>query len=348
MTLFHPLRCTASEFASGLQDHCGRGYEQALALYQCFVREGKVRCDLPQFRNCPRLYDQMVQATNLHVDPVTLVQNSERATKFLMETHDGYLIESVIMSMHSRRTLCISSQIGCRMGCSFCHTGQMGWRRNLAAEEIVAQLFAARHVLRSPIHNVVFMGMGEPFDNYDAMMQAARVMADPRAFGIGRRRMTISTSGELCGIERFAKERGETPNLAVSIGGPTDAIRTRLMPRRRTESLTDLYRVMHDYCGRKKQQILISYVLLQDINDSLECAEQLTLFLQGLGVRVNVIPYNASPGSRYACPSPSTIQAFVECLRKCGLPVFLRHERGASIQAACGQLGHPSQSRSIA
>lgn len=339
MTLIHPLRCTAHEFASSLEKICGRGYAQAVALYQCFIREGKIRDDLPEFRNAPLLYQQMVQAMDLQVDPLTSVYPEDNATKFLMTTHDGCSIESVIMAMHSRKSLCVSSQIGCRMACAFCKTGHKGLVRDLAPEEIVQQLFAARHVLQTSVQNVVFMGMGEPFENYERVLRAVAVMSDPLGFGIGLRRITISTSGDIPAIVRFAEEIGPLPNLAVSLGGPTDTIRSTLMPRRRKESIKELYEAMKFYCHKRQRQILLSYVLLNGVNDSVECADQLAEYLKGLDVRVNVIPYNSFPDSLFSRPSSQTITSFLSRLRSHCLPVFLRQERGSSIQAACGQLG---------
>lgn len=344
---FHPLRYTADEFSEQMYSLFGRGKAQALALYQCFIREGSIRDDLPEFRNAPFLYTQMRQAMDLKVDPVAHVFTDERATKFLMTTSDGFSIESVVMSMQGRKTLCLSSQIGCRMGCAFCLTGQMGFQRNLSVEEIVQQLFAARHVLKNPIQNVVFMGMGEPFDNFDAVMQAVRVISDPLAFGIGLRRITISTSGDINGITYFANATQALPNLAVSLGAPTDAIRSQLMPSRRRQPLHELYKAMHQYCMQKQQQILISYVLLKDVNDSIEYAEKLVAYVRGLDVRINVIPYNPSPDSLFSRPSQEVMKAFINCLRSQGLPVFVRHEKGCTIHAACGQLGGKSHKRIV-
>ena len=339
MSLLHPLQCTAPEFSSRMHVLFGRGSCQALALYQGFIREGKVRKELPEFLNAPHLYEEMVQSLDLHIDPVTHMFSDEQATKFLMHTHDGFSIESVIISMKGRKSLCLSSQIGCRMACAFCKTGQMGIKRNLALHEIVQQLFAARHILKSEVHNVVFMGMGEPFDNYDTVMNAVAILADPLSFGIGLRRITVSTSGDLAGIIRFTDEQKPGPNLAVSLGAPIDEIRSALMPRRRKEPLSELYKAMLAYCTKKQRQILISYVLLKDVNDDPSLADDLANYLKGLDVRVNIIPYNPFPESRFSRPSLSVIDAFVSRLRSHQLPVFLRQERGLSIQAACGQLG---------
>jgi 23S rRNA (adenine2503-C2)-methyltransferase len=339
MTLLHPLQCTAAEFSSRMHALCGRGSCQAVALYQRFIREGKLRDDLPEFLNAPQLYGEMVQSLDLRIDPVTQVCSDDQATKFLMHTHDGFSIESVIISMKGRKSLCLSSQIGCRMACAFCKTGQMGIKRNLALHEVVQQLFAARHILKSDIHNVVFMGMGEPFDNYDTVMEAVAILADPLSFGIGLRRITVSTSGDVAGIIRFTDEQKPGPNLAVSLGAPIDAIRSALMPRRRKEPLCELYKAMSAYCTKKQRQILISYVLLKDVNDDPSLADDLATYLKGLDVRVNIIPYNPFPESRFSRPSLNAIDGFVRRLRSHQLPVFLRQERGLSIQAACGQLG---------
>jgi 23S rRNA (adenine2503-C2)-methyltransferase len=281
----------------------------------------------------------MVQLIDQHIDPITAVHQDERATKFLMQTHDGHTIESVIMTMHGRKSLCLSSQIGCRMGCAFCQTGQMGFTRNLSCEEMVQQIFASTHLLKASVKNVVFMGMGEPFDNFDAVMQAVKVLTDPLGFGIGMRRITISTSGHIEGILRVAAEKRPTPNLAVSLGAPTEAIRWALMPHYRKQSLAELYDAMYRYCQQRQRHVLLSYVLIQTVNDSLSAADLLAAYVEGLNVRINVIPYNSFPSSRFVAPSPQATDAFVARLRSHNLPVFLRQERGASINAACGQLG---------
>jgi 23S rRNA (adenine2503-C2)-methyltransferase len=339
MSLLHPFATTSSEFASGMEQRCQKGRLLALDVYQAFIRTGIIPRDIPSFRTAPALFDRMYQLTDIHVDPVVTTVDEEEALKFIMETRDGHLIESVIMSMQGRATLCISSQIGCRMGCVFCRTGQKGFVRNLSCKEIVQQLFAALHIIGIPVHNVVFMGMGEPFDNYDAVMNAVNVVTDPLGFGIGMRRVTISTSGEIAGIMRLAAEEHRTPNLAISLGAPTDEIRSSIMPRRRKEPLAALHEVMHTYCTRRQRQILLSYVLLDGVNDSPQMADLLANYVSDLDVRVNIIPYNTFPSSRFHASPPASVAAFVNCLRAHHLPVFIRRSRGASIHAACGQLG---------
>ena len=338
-TPIHPLALTSGEFAQQMGAYLHKKPATALALYQSFIRCGTIRTDLPEFLNAPSLFEQMVGLTDQHIDQVFETYEEERTKKFLLRTADGETIESVIMEMEARQSLCVSSQIGCRMGCAFCRTGQMGFRRNLTVQEIVQQVFCAIHVLKVPINNVVFMGMGEPLDTIDTVLQAVRVLTDPLGFGIGLRRITISTSGELAGIARLTNEEGPIPNLAVSLGAPTDEIRARLMPRRRNEPLCQLKNALQAYCQKRKRQVLLSYVLLHDVNDSIELADQLAAFASNLDVRLNIIPYNAFPTSRFSRPPADRIQAFVDRVRSYRLPVFVRQERGLSIHAACGQLG---------
>jgi|AMWB02.1.fsa_nt_gi 23S rRNA (adenine2503-C2)-methyltransferase len=341
-TPVHPLALTSDEFADQMGKLCHKKPATAIALYQSFVRHGAIQTDLPEFLNAPRLFEQMVGLIDQHIDPVMQIHEEERTKKFLLRMADGEAIESVIMEMEARQSLCVSSQIGCRMGCAFCRTGQMGFRRNLTVQEIVEQVFCAIHILHIPIKNVVFMGMGEPLDTLDAVLQAVRVLTDPIGFGIGLRRITISTSGELAGILRLANEERPTPNLAVSLGAPTDEVRAKIMPRRRNEPLCLLKDALQTYCQRRQRQVLLSYVLLHGVNDSTEAADQLAAFAQGLDVRLNIIPYNEFPTSRFSRPPVDRIQAFIDRLRTYHLPVFVRQERGISIHAACGQLGGAS------
>ena len=339
---FHPLALTSTEFASQIGKICHKKPTTATALYQSFIRHGIIRTDLSEFLNAPRLFDQMVDLIDQHIDPIVQLHEEERTKKFLLRTVDGETIESVIMEMEARQSLCVSSQIGCRMGCAFCRTGQLGLRRNLSVQEIVQQVFCALHILKTPIKNVVFMGMGEPLDTLDTVLQAIRVLTDPIGFGIGLRRITISTSGELAGIKRLTDEEGPTPNLAVSVGASTDEVRAKIMPRRRHEPLQMLKEALQAYCQKRQRQVLLSYVLLNGINDSTEAADQLAAFAQGLDSRLNIIPYNEFPTSRFSRPPAEQIQAFIDRLRTYHLPVFIRQERGISIHAACGQLGDAS------
>ena len=242
--------------------------------------------------------------------------------------------------MQSGGTLCVSSQVGCRMGCAFCETGRMGLLRNLTTEEIVSQIFVAKHHLKFSIRNIVFMGMGEPFDNYDNVMQAVRVLTDPKGFGFGKRHITVSTSGCVDGIECLMAEPEETPNLAVSINAPIEELRNRLMPVNKKYNLERLYQAMKAYCQTTGREILVAYVLLKDVNDTLEHADLLARYLEGLDVKVNVIPYNPQSRDRFSPPEEAVIEEFTQHLRSKGLYTLRRVTKGRDIMAACGQLGN--------
>ena len=335
----HPLALTSDEFAQEMGLLCHKKPPTALALYRSFIRRGAIQDDLPEFRNAPLLFEQMAALVDRSVDPISEVFEEERTKKFLLRTADGATIESVIMDMENRQSLCVSSQVGCRMGCAFCRTGQMGFCRDLTVAQIVQQVFCAIHILKASITNVVFMGMGEPFDTIEAVLQAVRVLTDPVGFGIGLRHITISTSGELDGIRCLTNGEGPLPNLAVSLGAATDEVRAKIMPRRRHEPLFLLKEALLAYCRRRQRQVLLSYVLLHGINDSSADADRLAAFAEGLDARLNIIPYNAFPGSPFSRPPIDRISTFVERLKSRSLPVFVRQERGLSIHAACGQLG---------
>jgi 23S rRNA (adenine2503-C2)-methyltransferase len=225
------------------------------------------------------------------------------------------------------------------MGCLFCATGKMGFHRNLRAHEIIQQVFAARFILGENVQNVVFMGMGEPFDNFDEVMNAVDILSDEAGMGIGLRRITLSTSGDTRGILHLAAKGQKIPNLAVSLHSADEEIRKNLVPARRKESLSTLHNAMKTYCENTGRQILISCVLLKNINDDLRAAEKLVDYLQGLSVKVNIIPYNQSGVGEYMSPDPSVVEAFLQYLRGRHIPALLRHERGGKNQAACGQLG---------
>jgi 23S rRNA (adenine2503-C2)-methyltransferase len=268
------------------------------------------------------------------------IQESGELTKFLLKFSDGLESETVLIPMEAGITICISSQVGCKMGCTFCETGKMGLIRHLTCEEIVAQVFFARFCLNKEIRNIVFMGMGEPFDNYEAVMQAVVVLTDPSGLGFGASRITISTSGKVEEILRMAKEADLALNLAVSINAPTDEIRNKIMPVNRHWNLAALKEAMRVYCAHPRREILIEYVLLKGVNDSLACAEALADYLQELRVKVNLIPYNAQTRDRFSPPEPDQRQLFLQAMKERGYQTMLRGTKGAQVRAACGQLGN--------
>jgi 23S rRNA (adenine2503-C2)-methyltransferase len=276
-----------------------------------------------------------------NLEPLSNLQSSDGETrKTLFQLPDKRAIETVLMRYSNRRTLCISTQAGCAMGCVFCATGQMGFRRNLTSGEIIEQvLFYARqlHTMGERVTNVVLMGMGEPFHNYDATMSAIDRMNHPDGFNFGARRFTISTVGLVPAIRRFAEEKRQI-NLAVSLHASNDDLRSSLLPINRKYPLEVLFRACREYVDRTHRRITFEWALIQGVNDTLDQARELCVHLEGMLCHVNVIPLN--PTKRYPGLASTQKQAhlFKRELEDHGIPCTIRLRRGIDIQAGCGQL----------
>ena len=265
--------------------------------------------------------------------------------KFLFRLSDGQLIESVLIpaspglygSRSDRRTICVSSQVGCAYGCKFCASGIDGWKRNLTAGEMVAQFLAVERESREKINNIVFMGMGEPFANYDNLLRAIRILNASWGLGIGARHITVSTSGLAPRIRQFADQPMQV-RLAISLHGATEDVRSRIMPVNRKYPLAELLEACGYYASRKKQELTFEYILIRDVNDSEDQATALAGHARRLRARVNLIPYNKVEG--FACERPKvTVQKrFLAILQERGVAATLRREKGHDISAACGQL----------
>ena len=258
--------------------------------------------------------------------------------KYLFRLHDGNFIESVLIPDEERCTLCISSQVGCALGCRFCLTGSLGFKRNLDTAEIVDQVCQVQRdpSLPSQITSLVFMGMGEPLANYESVLRAIRLITDPNGLMFSHRRVTLSTVGL---VPRMRQLGQESPvNLAVSLHAADDALRSQLMPVNRTYSLTALMQACREYPLAPRKRITFEYTLLDGVNDSPEQARDLVRILRGVRAKVNLIPFNPHPGSPYQRPSEKRILAFQEVLQKANLTAIIRKSRGHEISAACGQL----------
>jgi len=357
----------------------------------------------------------MRHGVGLTLPSVTRSETQDGVVKFCLpagDQRDARLeTESMIIPMHSYRctdwyTLCLSSQIGCRMACTFCETGRMGWLRNLSAAEIVAQRLVARAVMqqstppaRHPyryfgdgIQNVVFMGMGEPLDNFDNLVQAIRVLQEPNGLAFPLSQITVSTVGRIDGLRKLAalvraeedctrrvsdhsrrvsdrsrrgpdrsrrepdrRRPGGTPDgpgwanlrLAISLNAPNDRLRDALMPINRGMPLAELQRALLEYPLGRKGRYLIEYVMLKDVNDALEHADQVAAWCRPLPCVVNLIPYNPQRDAPYAAPSEATIFAFLRRLRAHGIFVKRRITHGRDLMGACGQLGNPELRRAV-
>lgn len=336
---------TRHGFGEALFGVFGKGRRYAEQIYSAWMQTGSLEGVVvePQGR---ALFEAMVAAVDFGLPALGEVLEEGKGAKFLLRCADGLVSESVVIPAETRTTVCVSSQVGCRRGCAFCETGKMGLKRSLGAEEIVAQVFHARFSLRREVRNVVFMGMGEPFDNFDEVMRAAKVLSDSGGLSVGLRRITVSTSGHVEGMRRFAREAPVALNLAVSITSARAEVRRRLMPITKQWGLAEVRCAMEEYLEVEGRAILIGYVLLKGINDSAKDADALADYLEGLAVKVNCIPYNPMRRDVFARPSWDVIDRFIERLRGRGLKVLLRHSRGSEMMAGCGQLGTCSQSTS--
>jgi 23S rRNA (adenine2503-C2)-methyltransferase len=265
-------------------------------------------------------------------------------TKLLLRLSDGILVETVLMQYpeegaQARSTVCVSTQAGCAMGCVFCATGQMGFERNLKAEEIVAQVVHIARLLRprgEHVTNVVFMGMGEPLANYTETVRALRLLTHPRGFGLGQRHITVSTVGLIHAIDRLAGE-GLQVGLAISLHAPNDELRQRLVPTAGPHSVGDLVSAGKRYFRKTGRRVTFEYALIAGENDSPDAARELAALLRGNGAHVNIIPVNPTAGG-FRRPSRERVLGFERVLREGGVNCTVRVEKGSEISAACGQL----------
>jgi 23S rRNA (adenine2503-C2)-methyltransferase len=310
-------------------------------IYEKRVTSFEEMTDLPQdLRN--RLAEEFA-FDNLEI--VRVLGSEDTTRKFLFRLGDGNLIESVLIpaspslygSTSDRRTICVSTQVGCAYGCKFCASGLDGFSRNLDASEIVQQLLAVEKASGKRIDNVVFMGMGEPLANFANVVRAIRIINAPWGMEIGARHITISTSGLAPQIRKLADEPLQT-RLAISLHGATDAVRDQIMPVNRKYDLTTLLNACDYYASRKKQRIYFEYILIAGVNDAEEQAHLLAGHARRLGAKVNLIPYNNVEGLEWSRPSRENQERFLSILRRHEVVATLRREKGHDIDAACGQL----------
>ena len=275
-----------------------------------------------------------------------VVSEDGDTTKLLLNLTNEQSVETVLMQYeptkiggHPRSTICVSTQIGCAMGCVFCATGQMGFETNLKAEQIVSQVIHFEEILRQRgehVTNLVFMGMGEPMANYDEMIRAVKILTHPRGFGLGQRHITISTIGIKSGIERLADENLQI-GLAISLHAPTNDLRKKLVPTATPNSVEEIIESGHDYFKRTGRRVTFEYALMDGINDSPDIANNLAKLLKGNGSHVNLIPINPTAGD-FKRPSNNRVHEFERILSKAGINCTIRIEKGTEISAACGQL----------
>lgn len=294
-----------------------------------------------EMRNVPAALREML-AGRYRLQPLRVVgriggTTEEAARKFLVETFDGQRVEQVLIPAGRRQTVCVSTQVGCRFACAFCASGQRGLVRNLETGEIVAQVLLAAEETRGRLTHVVFMGIGEPFDNCDHVLRAVRILNDPEGMAIGARRITISTCGVAPGIQRLADE-GLQVELSVSLHAPDDELRSRLMPVNRLYPLAELLETCAAYTAATNRIVTFEYAMIRNVNDSPAHARRLAERIAPVRGRANLIPlspvaeFDGLPSSRHA------IDAFSDILARKGVQSTVRASRGADCHAACGQL----------
>ncbi|MDO9085737.1 MAG: 23S rRNA (adenine(2503)-C(2))-methyltransferase RlmN [Anaerolineaceae bacterium] len=301
-----------------------------------------------EFSNIPKkLREKLWESFEFQsISPIKkLESNDQETTKILFQLNDHKAIETVLMKYDKRNTLCISTQAGCAMGCVFCATGQMGFKRHLSAGEIIEQVMFFARVLKSQdekVTNIVLMGMGEPFHNYDATMTAINRLSDPSGLGLGARRFTVSTVGLVPMIRHFADEDRQT-NLAISLHAVNDAERSQLMPVNVKYPIKEVMEACKYYVQKTNRRITFEWALIAGKNDSEKTAQDLANLLKGLLCHVNAIPLNPTNQFIYQASNKEQTQKFQKVLEKNGIPCTIRLRRGIDINAGCGQLAihHP-------
>ena len=266
-----------------------------------------------------------------------LKQEDKDVKKYLFELSDGNLIESVLMYHDYGISICVSSQVGCNMGCAFCESGRLKKVRNLEAHEVVQQLLLIEEDANIRISHVVVMGIGEPFDNYNNIMDFIRIINEPKGIDIGARHITVSTCGIVPKIKEFAKDFNQV-NLAISLHAPNDTIRNKIMPISKAYKLNELINSIKEYIKLTNRRVTFEYIMLENINDSLECAKELANLIKNLNCYVNLIPYNETENIQFKRTKKMQILAFYDILKKNGINVTIRKEFGSKVDAACGQL----------
>lgn len=264
-------------------------------------------------------------------------QVSNDTSKYLFELSDGNLIESVLMVHNYGLSVCVSSQIGCNMGCSFCESGRLKKIRNLLPGEIVRQILMIENDINQRISSVVIMGIGEPFDNYDNIMDFIKIINSPFGIEIGARHITVSTSGLVPMIYKYSEEDLQT-NLAISLHAPNNELRNKIMKVNKAYNIDELMTSIKEYIKKTNRRVNIEYVMLNMVNDTSECANELADLIHGMNVYVNLIPYNETSHIEYKKSSNERIMNFYDILKRRGINVTVRREYGRNIDAACGQL----------
>ena len=264
-------------------------------------------------------------------------QEDKDVKKYLFELNDKNKIESVLMYHDYGISICISSQIGCNMGCAFCESGRLKKIRNLTADEMLLQVLEVQKDINERISHIVIMGIGEPFDNYENLIDFINIVNDPYSLAIGSRHITVSTSGLVPKIYEFMKDQSQV-NLAISLHAPNNEIRDKIMKVNKAYNIEDIMKAVKDYIKETNRRVTFEYIMLDDVNDSEKCAKELSNLLKGINCYVNLIPYNETNNIGFKRSKKENIDRFYDILKKNNINVTIRKEFGSKVSAACGQL----------
>lgn len=307
-------------------------------LFEWLYKKSAAELDL--MTNLSKNFREALKKDGFEIMELKLLRRTEAADgtlKYLFELADKQKIETVLLDDDGRRTLCVSTQVGCKMGCVFCATGKMHFKRNLSAGEIIDQLLQVEKIEKFKIQNIVYMGMGEPLDNYANVLKSIRILNTPNGRNIGARHITISTCGLIPGIQKLAKENLQV-RLAISLHGATDTVRGKLMPINKKYPVSELIRAVKDYQRQTGRRVTFEYIMLAGLNDTREHARSLLKLINGIGAQINLIEYNPHSRSEFK-PSPKkTMREFWWLASDRGFATSIRFKRGQAINAACGQL----------
>ncbi len=336
-SFFGLTRAGLGDLLEGRGEPAYRATQLYTWVYRRHQRDPGVMTDVPAAvrRELPAWFDlSLPPPASVHASPDGLTH------KFVLALADGARVECVSMRTERRLTLCLSSQVGCALGCTFCATGLMGLKRNLSPAEIVAQVVAMGefHGWQDDRFNLVFMGMGEPLANYRAVMDAVRIVHHPEGMNLGARRITVSTSGLVPQMRQLAAERLPV-GLALSLHATTDALRDQLVPINKRWPLAELIPAARDYGRQSGRRVTLEYTLIAGVNDSPDDADRLGAVARDLPSKINLIPYNPVPGLPWRRPAPDAVEAFAHRLYPRAPAVTVRQTLGGEIWAACGQLG---------
>jgi 23S rRNA (adenine2503-C2)-methyltransferase len=331
---------THRQWIAHLKERAGMDPQRALRFYRSAMKQGPLALEAVAAPSESGLAHHTRQTIEAYTPKVVETSSDGEVRKSVLRLTDGHLIESVLVPMATHATLCVSTQVGCRMGCTFCETGRQPWIRNLTPAEMVGQVYLAKTLRSHNVRNVVFMGMGEPLDNFSNLTQAVAILHDQHGLDIALRYVTVSTVGLLPALERLSRLSRPRFNLAISLNAPNDILRSQLMPINRTHNMTDLRNFMAAYSQSPKEFILVGYILIKDLNDSPAHAQELAAYLRGLPIKLNLIPYNPQRKAAYKAPTEKELQRFRDWMVDQRIFVRRRTPKGAGVMAGCGQLGN--------